>query len=224
MLAAGVCAAIAQRAMTGKASVVDGSLLAASLWSMQSKITSSTLAGVPDLYKQTRTSSPNPLVNCYRTSDERFVVICMLQPQRFWAGFCRALGRPELADDPRFNSDESRKQNILACIETIDEMFAAKTLEECREALSTQPGQWDVVQQPGELHADVQVQANQFMQDVGYGDGRVLKMVSVPVQFDREVLKARPAPEFGADGDAILSGLGYTEDEIIDLRVAGVMY
>jgi len=224
MLAAGICAAIAQRAMTGHASVVDGALLASSLWSMQSKITSATLAGVLDPYKQSHTSVPNPLVNSYRTSDDRFIVICMLQPQRYWAGFCQAMGRPELVDDPRFNTDEARKQNLLECIEVIDGIFAAKTLAECRAALATQPGQWDVVQQPGELHQDYQVQANQFMQEVDYGDGRSIKLVSVPVQFDREVLKARPAPEFNADGDAIMAELGYSEDEIIDLKVAGIMF
>lgn len=223
MLTAGVCAAIAQRAMTGKASAVDGALLASSLWAMQSKITSVTLAGLADLPKYDHAGPPNPLVNCYRTSDDRYIILCMLQVQRYWPAFCGAVGRPELADDPRFNSEEGRGQNLAACVATIDEIFAGGTLDEWRAALATQPGQWDVVQEPGEIHLDTQVRANQFMQDVSYDDGRILKMVSVPVQFDRQVLKARPAPELGADADAILSEVGYTEDEIIDLKVAGVI-
>jgi len=224
MLVAGISAALLQRATTGKASVVDSSLLASSMWSMQSKISATTLVGVDDLPKPSRTKAHNPLVNCYKTSDGRFIVLCMLQAQRYWAGFCRAIGRADLADDPRFATDESRVRNVTECVETIDAIFALHPLQHWQAALATQEGQWDTVQHPGEVNRDRQVIANQFMQEVKYDDGRVLKMVSVPVQFDRQALKARPAPELGGDTDAILAELGYSEDGIIDLKVAGVVY
>ncbi|MET0137055.1 MAG: CoA transferase, partial [Sphingobium sp.] len=75
-----------------------------------------------------------------------------------------------------------------------------------------------------ELVVDVQVVANKYMQEVDYGDGRRLKMVSSPVQFDREVLEARPAPEKGEHNDSVLAELGFDEDQIIDLKVAGIIY
>jgi crotonobetainyl-CoA:carnitine CoA-transferase CaiB-like acyl-CoA transferase len=224
MFAAGIAAAIAQRALTGKTSVVDGSLLASSMWSMQSKISSVTLAGVPDLPKPGRTAPYNPLVNCYRTADQRYLVLCMLQAQRYWPGLCHALGRPDLVEDPRFDGDASRTRNMAECVAALDEVFATKTLDEWRPILASQPGQWDVVQLPGDVHRDVQVLANHYMQEVAYDDGRVLKMVSVPVQFDRQPLKPRPAPELGADSDAVLAELGYDEDQIIDLKVAGIVF
>jgi len=223
-LAAGICAAIIQRDRTGKASVVDGSLLATSLWSMQSKVSSVTLAGVADLPKPGRGMTPNPLVNVYRTSDDRYLALCMLQAQRYWPEFCRTVGREDLVEDPRFATDAARVGNLAECVAILDEVFATKTLEEWKAILSTQSGQWDVVQQPGELHKDVQVLANNYMQEVDYGDGRKLKMVSVPVQFDRAPMKPRPAPEHNADCDAILTSLGYSEDQIIDLKVAGIAY
>jgi crotonobetainyl-CoA:carnitine CoA-transferase CaiB-like acyl-CoA transferase len=49
-------------------------------------------------------------------------------------------------------------------------------------------------------------------------------MVTTPVHFDRAPLAARPAPELGADNDVVLASLGYGEDEIIHLKVAGVVY
>jgi crotonobetainyl-CoA:carnitine CoA-transferase CaiB-like acyl-CoA transferase len=36
-------------------------------------------------------------------------------------------------------------------------------------------------------------------------------------------LRARPAPALGAESDAVLAALGYDEDAIIDLKVAGVV-
>jgi len=223
MLAGGICAALFQRATTGQAPVVDTALLGAGMWAMQSKLSSVTLAGLDDLPKPARSQANNPLVNSYRTRDRRFIVLSMLQSQRYWPGFCEAAGRPDLIEDPRFATLEGRSTNIDACIAVLDDLFATRDLAEWRAVLSKQEGQWDVVQLPGEVHADPQVIANDLMQEVSYADGRSLKMVSVPVQFDRTALTPRPAPELGADSDAVLAELGYDEDAIIDLKVAGVV-
>ena len=148
----------------------------------------------------------------------------MLQGQRYWPDFCRAVGRPDLVLDPRFDTDENRAANIADCIGAVDVGFGAKPLGEGKTILGTQPGLWDVVQKVGRLTRDPQAIANRFFQDVDYGDGRSLKMVSTPLQFDREALPARPAPDHGAHSDEVLGELGLTEQEIIDLKVAGVVY
>lgn len=224
ILAGGIAAALAQRAMTGKASVVDSSLLGTSMWVMQTGIIGATVAGVNELPKLSRDLVPNPLVNSYRTADGRFIALCMLQSQRYWPGFCEAVGRPELIDDPRFDSDDHRAANLKACVATLDEIFAGRTLEEWQSILARQPGQWNIVQQAGELARDPQAVANRFIQEVDYGDGRAINMVSTPLQFDRRALDARPAPELGAHNDQVLSELGYTEEQIIELKVAGIVF
>lgn len=224
ILAGGIAAAIAQRAMTGKATVVDTSLLNWGMWTMQPGIVGAKLAGLEEMPKPERSMMPNPLVNSYRTKDGRFITLSMLQGQRYWPGFCRAVGRPDLVDDPRFSTDKQRQANLTECIACLEEIFAARPLADWREALATQEGQWDAVQKAGELHHDQQAIANKYVQDVEYSDGRMLTMVSVPVQFDQQALPARPAPEFGADNDAILAELGMSEEEIIDLKLAGIIY
>ena len=44
----------------------------------------------------------NPLSGLYRTADDRYLSLVMLQPSKFWADVCRHIDRPDLADDPRF--------------------------------------------------------------------------------------------------------------------------
>jgi crotonobetainyl-CoA:carnitine CoA-transferase CaiB-like acyl-CoA transferase len=224
MLAGGIAAAIAQRAMTGQASVVDVSLLASSMWLMQRSITQATLEGVERLPKPKRHQVSNPLVNLYRTGDGRFVSLCMLQSQRYWPGFCEAAGRPDLIKDPLFETEAARKKNVAACIAQLDDIFRTRPLEQWREILAKQEGQWDVVQHVGELKDDRQVKANGYMQPVDYGDGRTLMMVSVPMQFDGAPLPARPAPELGADSESILQELGYDWDHIGKLKDAGIVF
>ena len=224
MLAGGVAAAIAQRAMTGKASVVDVSLLNAGMWVLQPGIVAANLLGIDELPKPGRLAMPNPLVNNYKTSDNRFLALCMLQGQRYWPGFCKAVGRPELIEDARFATDALRAQNIAECVATLDGIFATKTLAEWKPIMLSQDGQWDIVQKAGELTADVDALANRYIQDVDYGDGRSIKMVSSPVMFDRQALDARPAPDLGAHNNEVLAELGYDEDAIIALQISGAIF
>ena len=224
MLAGGVAAAIAQRALSGHVAVVDVALLSASMWLMQRAITQATVENVERIPAPRRDAISNPLVNTYRTQDGRFVALCMLQSQRYWPGFCEIAGRPDLVDDPRFDTAAARARNVGECVAELDRVFAGATLAQWRERLARQDGQWDVVQHVGELKDDGQVRANGFMQRVDYGDNRSLDMVSVPIQFDGAPLPARPAPALGEHSDEILAALGYDEEKIIELKIAGVVF
>jgi crotonobetainyl-CoA:carnitine CoA-transferase CaiB-like acyl-CoA transferase len=224
MLAGGICAAIAKRAMTGEASVVDVSLLGAAMWGMQRYIAQSTDLGVTSFPRPPKDKPNNVLVNNYKTSDGRFVALCMLQADKYWTRFCEVAGRPDLAADPRYSDARLRKANLDACVADMKALFASKTLAEWRAILGSQEGQWDVVQQVGEMKDDVQVQANAYIQRVDYGDGTTLPLVSVPMQFDGQAMSTSRSPDLGVDSDAILASLGYDEDAIIDLKVQGVVF
>ncbi|MCB2058928.1 MAG: CoA transferase [Novosphingobium sp.] len=224
MLAGAISAAIAKKAMTGEASVVDVSLLGTAMWSMQRFIAQSTMDGIQ---KFPRPSNPRPynvLVHNYKTADGRFVALGMLQSDKYWARFCEVAGRPDLAADPRFADSAKRQEHVDECYAEMKALFASKTLEEWKAILSQQDGQWDAVQNVGEIHKDVQVQANDLVQTVDYGDGSTIPLVAVPMLFDGEPMPARRSPDLGADSDAVLESLGYSEDEIIDLKVQGVVF
>jgi crotonobetainyl-CoA:carnitine CoA-transferase CaiB-like acyl-CoA transferase len=223
MLAGGICAALAKRAMTGEPSTVDVSLFGAAMWSMQRTIAQSTFDGVARFPRPHRDRPNNVLMNNYRTSDNRFVALGMLQADKFWPRFCEVAGRPELALDPRFIDADARRKNVAACLAEMRALFAGKSLAEWRRILALQDGQWDVVQYVGEIGEDRQAQANRYLQHVD-ADERKIPLVSVPMQFDGSPLPTRRAPELGRDSDALLASLGYSEDAIIELKVAGVVF
>lgn len=224
MLAGGICAAIAKRAMTGEASEVDVSLLGAAMFAMQRFVAQATDAGVLNFPRPEKDKPHNVLVNNYRTKDGRFLALCMLQADKYWGRLCEVAGRPDLGADPRFADANARKENLDACVAELKALFASKTLAEWRGILAQQEGQWDVVQHVGEMKDDVQARANGYLQTVDYGDGTTIPLVSVPMQFDGAPLPARRSPDLGADSDAILESLGYDEDRIIDLKVQGVVF
>jgi crotonobetainyl-CoA:carnitine CoA-transferase CaiB-like acyl-CoA transferase len=223
MLAGGIAAAIAQRAMTGHASSVDISLLGAAMWSMQRLISHSTYAGIDRFPRPAKAMPNNVLVNTYRTKDDRFLSLCMLQADRYWARLCELAGRPDMAVNPRFRDAPARRNNVADCVAELNAIFARKTLAQWRVLLAQQDGQWDVVQHVGELKDDPQVIANDYLQALDAGEGKSISLVSAPMQFDGAALSTSRAPEVGADSDAILSAMGYVEEAIIDLKVAGVV-
>lgn len=224
MLAGGVCAALFKRAMTGESSEVDVSLLGAAIWAMQRLIAQSTLDGVETFARPASDRPGNVLVNNYRTKDNRFIALCMLQADRYWAPLCEVAGRPDLASDERFRNAKLRRENVDACVAELKALFQSKSLAEWREVLSRQDGHWDVVQHVGEIHADVQVVANRYLQTVDCTAGIPIPIVSVPTVFDKAALPVGVSPALGADSDAILAELGYDEESIINLKIAGVVF
>ena len=221
-LAGGIAAALLRRARTGAGGVVDVSLLGTALWSMQMSI-----VGVAVMMSQGGTGGAtpqlaNPLVNNYRTSDNRWLSLCMLQRDVYWDGLCDAVGRPDLKTDPRFADPAGRTAHVPEAVAELETTFGTRTLAEWRVALSTQAGQWDVVASVIELPADPQAIANGYVQPVGYGTVE-LPLVSSPAQVDRIAPDLRPAPAFNGDADDVLLGLGLTAEEILDARISGAL-
>lgn len=224
MLSGAICAALVKRLRTGKGSTIDVSLLGTAMWSMQRLICQSTADKVLRFPRPANPKPYNVLVHNYRTSDGRFVALCMLQADKYWARLCEVAGRPDLAADERYADQASRARHADECHAEMAALFGSKTLAEWREILSRQDGQWDVVQEVGEMHADPQVQANGYLQHADYGDGTTIPMVGLPMLFDGAPLPVRRSPELGADSDSVLASLGYGEDAIIDLKVQGVVF
>jgi crotonobetainyl-CoA:carnitine CoA-transferase CaiB-like acyl-CoA transferase len=221
-LAAGVVAALLHRERTGKGMVVDTSLLNSGMWTMQTAIVTSTMLGTDEL-RRPRRGSGAPLVNSYRTKDGRYIHLCMDQ-QHYWPSFCEGVGRPEWIADPRLATHEAREANADRCVELLEELFAQRTFAEWNEILGRQRGPFDPVQRTGELASDPQVRANSYLADVQDETGRTLHLVAPPVKFDDAPYATRPGPGHGADTDAVLSEVGYSMDEIIQLKIDGAIW
>jgi crotonobetainyl-CoA:carnitine CoA-transferase CaiB-like acyl-CoA transferase len=165
----------------------------------------------------------NPLVHTYKTSDSRWVALCMLQFDRYWEGLARAIGRDDLLTDERFTDAGSRPEVHEPLAEELQRTFITKPLAEWREVLASQPGQWDVVQLASELAADPQLQATANVQDVDYGEGRHMPLFTSPVHFDRTAPALRPAPEFGQHTDAVLAEIGWDQEAILQSKIDGAV-
>lgn len=221
-LAFGMAAALLKRTRTGEGSIVDVSLLATAMWTLSSDLLAA-LNGVAVARASGRGAVPNPVVGAYRTKDGRHINLVFLEADRYWADFCELIGRPDMADDPRFVDLATRRDNSEACIAELDAEFATRTLAEWKELLARIDAPWAPVQAVEELVDDPQAIANGYFGDVHLDSGQTYRLPSVPVQFDEQPPSLRRAPEHGEHTEAVLLELGHDWDRILELKEAGVI-
>jgi crotonobetainyl-CoA:carnitine CoA-transferase CaiB-like acyl-CoA transferase len=222
-IAGGISAALFHRERTGEAVTVDNSLLANGVWATGATVLAAGLFGFSRMPRGDRTMMPNPLVNNYKTKDDRFMSLIMLESDRFWADLVTKIGHPELADDPRFVDSVARAQNCQACCVALDEVFATRTLEEWKPIMNTVDGVWAPVQTADELLVDPQVVANGYIREVTSTGGTTFRMVASPLQFDEQPPDLTRAPDHGEHTDEVLEELGLEMDAILDLKLKGAV-
>ncbi|MFE9322606.1 CaiB/BaiF CoA transferase family protein [Nocardia sp. NPDC052278] len=221
--AGGVAAALFNRERNDSGHVVDVSLLGAATWVMAPHIAASTMYDIDAMPRSGHEAPSNPISNTYRTSDDRYIALVMLESDRFWAPLVELMGRSDLAVDPRFADANTRSANSTECVAELEKIFAARPLAAWCELLSKQRGVWAVVQTPKEVAHDPQVVANGYVGRLDLGPGGTIGVGMPPVQFDERQPHPAPAPELGADTDRLLQEVGYDWDRLIELKVAGAI-
>src|SRR5690606_27116913 len=111
-IAGGIMGALYHRERTGEATEVDVSLLGIGMWSMGAALALSLQHNVGWTPPPPHAPTGNPLSATYQTRDGKYVSLTCLQPVKYWPEACKVVGRPDLADDPRFADIESIRENI----------------------------------------------------------------------------------------------------------------
>jgi glutaryl-CoA transferase len=210
-----VLAALFARERTGKGQRVETSLLNAVL-ALQS-------GSVLDYPGKQSIFRDNPTYRLYRASDgEWFFLAC--GNQSFWAKLCAAVGRPDLAQDPRFGSWIARLDNRAALAPLFEEAFSSRPRAEWLAILA----QHDIPAAPTQT-------LQQFMQDPAvkhhgmlahYEHPEVgpLTLMGQPLRFsETPATDAGPPPTLGQHTDEVLREIGYDEAAITDLRRRNVV-
>ncbi|TDB92911.1 CoA transferase [Actinomadura sp. 7K534] len=224
-IAGGIAAALYSRKATGEPSVVDVSLLGVGAWATQFSVNLALAVGgpLPRPEQPRHGSMANPLIGAYRTADGRWLELAMLQPGRYWPEFCRVAGREDLISDERFDGVENIMKNAAAAGEIVAEIIAARDHAEWAELLQGTDGQWALVQEPWDVAQDPSLRANGLIAALEDADGVPRELVANPVQFDETPVELRRAPQFAEHTDEVLRELGWSEDELIQLKIDGAV-
>ena len=222
-LLAGVLAAILERQRTGKGRRVTASLLNMGLWVIGADVQEALASGRP-LYRRSRVEAVDPLINTYRASDGKWFLMVMPDSDSNWAKLCKAIGHPELIDDPRFATIDGRKSRAPEAIAVLDGIFDEKPLADWVTILDANDVIYAPVREMLDALKDPQVELNDMLRTIEHPQHGPYKILNTPVHLeDTDIGPKSAAPELGQHTEEVLLELGYSWDDITGLQDSGAI-
>nr|WP_310524484.1 CaiB/BaiF CoA-transferase family protein [Polymorphobacter sp.] len=219
----GALAALRHRDKTGEGQVVDSSLYEAVLQVMESLVPEYVASG----YVRERSGSVLPGIapsNVYPTSDGEYLIGA--NQDTVFGRLCTAMGRPELAKDPRYIDHISRGRNQVELDDLIATWTRTLTIDQL-EALMVEHGvPAGKLFRPQDMLDDPHFQAREAIISVPHDRWGSVKMQNVFPKLSKtpgSVRRAAPST-VGQDNDAVYAEvLGMTDADIGDLKKRGVI-
>lgn len=145
--------------------------------------------------------------------------------EKLWKIFCPAIGCPELADDPRFNSNGARNRNRAALVEKLQQTFLTRSYEEWEALLSKHGIPVGAINNLAQVVEHAQVKARGSIVEIDHPRAGRMRVVGMPVRLSATPGAIRaPSPALGEHTAAVLGKLlGMDSREIDALRAAGAL-
>jgi len=218
----GALMALHARNRTGRGQVVDSALYEAVLAVMESLVIDYDQAG----YVRERTGSILPKIapsNVYPTKDGQMLIAG--NGDSIFRRMAEGMGRPELADDPRFVDHTARGENQAELDAIIEEWSRTLTNEEVDAAMTQAKVPHGKIFRAPEMLEDEQFKARESIIRVMHPEfGQVAMQNTFPRLSDTPGQVNWVGPELGQHTDEVLTSvLGKTDTELAELREAGVI-
>lgn len=221
-LSAGIAASLYKRTVTGEGEKVDVSLLQAGTFILSTGL----LNGFNGRkFPRDRYNCSHAGSNTYQGADGEWIYLAIVDYRRF-AEFCDAVGLSEVAEDPRFSTQQAyyTPESKRELTKILDAKFAEQPVSYWHELLSAHDLPHEIVYHFKDVPYDPQVQANHYTYFHEYSDGTKTVFTNSPVHFasvDPAKIPCRTSGPIGCDTAAILRELDYTEEQIDSMYQAG---
>lgn len=219
-LASGICAALYAREKTGKGDKITVGLHHAAVYALSTGVIS---AQYGNQYPKSRKEVPNPFNNVFRTSDEKWVVICCPEYDRDYEKIMTLLGRTDMVGNERYmkcaavNANGRNREVTDILDEAIGKLSRAELLKRFKENDLA----CEAAYEPLDMYEDEQVWANNIITKIPYPSGERY-MPTNPINFG-----SMGNPEYriggsqGAHTVEIMKHLGYQDGEIETILASG---
>ena len=166
--------------------------------------------------------SLNAPYQAFKTSDGYINVGAANQAN--WERTCRAIGREELLDDPRFSTNADRMGDLPALLELLQETFTARSTDAWLDVLEKAGVPSGPIMDIAQVYADPQIEAREMAVELDHPSAGRVKNIGIPTKLSRTPGSLRSAaPTLGQHTDEVLGDFDYADDDIARLRADGVV-
>ncbi|MDE0442708.1 MAG: CoA transferase [Gammaproteobacteria bacterium] len=219
----GIMAALYRRQSTGEGAHVHTSLLANGAWSHCMMIQGALIGFDLSDQRSPEDVARAPLATMYQTSDDRTILLSILNPDKEWPKFAAVLGHEEWIDDPRFVDRIARYEHREELYELLLASFASDTADNWRGRLDAAGVTYSVAQTMSEVINDEQMYVNDVLTEVEPGDHFYAYTVNSPFWMSgAEKRTPRLAPGIGEHTTEVLVELGFGNAEIETMLADGI--
>ena len=221
LAALGIVSALVSRASTGRGQVVETSLMEAAIqqtyWQAAIFFATGKNSGP--------TGSAHILTAPYQAFPTRDGWINIGGAnQSNWERIVKAIGRPELAQDARFRTNNDRMKNLQALTPLIAERLKARPSADWIREFEAAGVPVGPVNKIGDMLADEQVRARGMVVEVDHPRAGRVKALGHPIKFSETAGDMRrPAPLLGEHTREVLAELGYGAARIEELIREGAI-
>jgi formyl-CoA transferase len=207
--------------LTGEGQHVETSLLRASVSFVSENAARYFETGhVPRRKHRTTTAG----VFAFEDQDGLPFVLHMSSPDKFWLGLFDVVGKPEWAQDSRFNNRKGRVANYDALVEQLQPIFRGGRRDDWLGRLTEKDVPAAPINTLDEVFGDPQVREYGFPIEIEHPKMGNMKLVGNAVDMSRTPPGIdRPPPMLGEHTEEILASLGYDNSAIASLREKGVI-
>ncbi|MCC6056581.1 MAG: CoA transferase, partial [Desulfurococcaceae archaeon] len=144
---------------------------------------------------------------------------------RLWQALCKALGREDLANDPRFKTNPDRVANRDALVKMLQEIFATNSREYWLKLLEEYSVPAAPVYEINEVFEDPYVKSANIVIKIKHPKLGEIPHLASPVYINnKKYTNTQHPPLLGEHTVEILKELGYTNEEICKLKKEGVIH
>jgi crotonobetainyl-CoA:carnitine CoA-transferase CaiB-like acyl-CoA transferase len=206
----------------GRGQVIDLPLLEPMISVLGPDAASYRVSGEKPLRTGSRSLTTSPR-NVYGTSDGRFIAISA-SIQAMAERLFRAIGRPEVIDDPRFRTNTDRVRNIDACDAIVADWIAERTLAENMAVFEAAEVTATPIYEIDQLLDDPHVQARGVIVEAPDDEaGSVLMHNVIPRLSETPGRLRSAAPSLGQHTRSVLQSIGYDAVRLATLAADGVI-
>ena len=205
-----ILAAIVQRDRFGGGQYIDVAMLDSALVMLTGAASPYLIKGESPRRTGNTGFSGQPTAAVFACADGRSISLGVVQQNQYQA-LCRALGRPDLAADPRFADVAARKAHFALLKTELEAVFATRPSEDWEVELSAVGAPCGVIRDVGDACELEQLQLRGLLQKVripGLPEGEEVAVLNAGFTFAHDGPAVdQPPPRLGQHTEEVLQGL-----------------